>query len=132
MHVVSEMNVVKWKVSKKALKNFPTIIWTGRRVSFWLCVCVCVCLSVCRSVGRSVLWKKLNNFWWNELILLKFSETFQLSTNSFWAMGIEIRLEQAPFVVFIYFPLHLNMQKTCWLWAPTTLKTHPKVWFSHI
>ncbi len=22
--------------------------------------------------------------------------------------------------------------KTCWLWAPTTLKTHQKVWYSHI
>jgi len=24
----------------------------------------------------------------------------------------------------LFFPPHLNMQKTCWLWAPTTLKTH--------
>ncbi len=31
----------------------------------------------------------------------------------------------------LFFP-HLNMQKTCWIWAPTTLKTHQKVWFSHI
>jgi hypothetical protein len=31
----------------------------------------------------------------------------------------------------LFFP-YLNMQKTCWLWAPTTLKTHQKVWFSHI
>jgi hypothetical protein len=27
----------------------------------------------------------------------------------------------APFVVFVNFFPHLNMQKTCWLWAPTTL-----------
>ncbi len=48
------------------------------------------------------------------------------------ALSIEIGLERAPFVVFVYFFPHLNMQKTCWLWAPTTLKTHQKVWFFHI
>ncbi len=45
---------------------------------------------------------------------------------------IEIGLDQAPFVVFVYFFPHLNMWKTCWLWVPTTLKTQQKVWFSHI
>ncbi len=34
---------------------------------------------------------------------------------------------------FGYFFPHLNMQKTCWLWALTTLITHQKVWFfSHL
>ncbi len=71
MHVVSEMNVVKWKVSKKALKIFSHHYMDGKACVF-LTVCVCVSVSVCLSV----LWKKLNNFWWNEWILFKFSETF--------------------------------------------------------
>ncbi len=31
----------------------------------------------------------------------------------------------------LFFP-HLNIQNTCWLWVPATLKTHQKVWFSPI
>jgi hypothetical protein len=40
------------------------------------------------------------------------------------AQTIDIGLEQGPFVVFVNFFPHLNILKTCWLWAPTTLKTH--------
>ncbi len=36
----------------------------------------------------------------------------------------EIGLECTCFVVLVNFFPHLNMQNTCWLWAPTTLRTH--------
>ncbi len=46
---------------------------------------------------------------------------------------IEIGLEHTPFVVSVNFFPHLNMQKSCWLWAPTTLKTHyQSVIFSYL
>ncbi len=40
---------------------------------------------------------------------------------------IEIGLEQAPFVVFVYFFPHLNMQKTLLIMGPKNTKTHQKV-----
>jgi len=71
---VSEANVVKWKGIKNRHKKItPARIWMGVRVS--------VCVSVCVSVWI----KKLNNFWWNERILMKFSGPVQLLASNFWA-----------------------------------------------
>jgi len=61
---------------KKDIKNFTHPYMGGR-----VCVCLCVCLSVCVSI----LIKKLNNFWLNERILMKFSGSAQLLTSNFWA-----------------------------------------------
>ena len=75
---VSEANVVKWKGIKNRHKKIsPARIWMGVRVSVCLSVCLCVCVSV--------RIKKLNNFWWNERILMKFSGPVQLLASNFWA-----------------------------------------------
>ena len=39
-----------------------------------------------------------------------------------YAFTIEIGLEHACFVVLVYFFSSFEHAKTCWLWAPTTLK----------
>ncbi len=68
----SERSEVKG-IKNRHKKNSPARIWMGVHVS--------VCLSVCLSVRI----KKLNNFWWNERILIKFSGPVQLLASNFWA-----------------------------------------------
>ncbi len=63
------------------------------------------------------------NTWFNVFALNQ-----KIATEGAPEKTIEIGLVRAPLVVFVYFFfLHLNMQKTCILWAQTTLKTHQKV-----
>ncbi len=51
---VSEANVVKWKVSKKGIKNLPICIWMGERV------------SVCPSSRKSwITFDGINSSRWN-------------------------------------------------------------------
>ena len=64
MKSVREANVLKWEVSKRALKKFAHPYVDKR---------------------ASVFKKKLNNFGWNEQNLMKFSGLVQLCTSNFWA-----------------------------------------------
>ncbi len=59
-------------------------------------------------------------------------ETIKLTKEAFVTSRHRDRTRASTLCCFCLFFPHLNMQKTCWLWAPTTLKTHQKVWFSHI
>jgi hypothetical protein len=65
----------KVKDIKSRDKKLPACMWTG-------VVCLSVCQFVCLSTVRI---KKLNNFWRNERILMKFSGPVQLLTSNFWA-----------------------------------------------
>jgi hypothetical protein len=56
----SEANVVKWKVSKRASKNFTWLYMNGRA---YVCLSICLCLSVCLSVCQS-WWKNWITFDW--------------------------------------------------------------------
>ncbi len=67
---MSGAHIVKWKVLKRAYKILPIGIWIGG-----------CALSVCVFV--SVLFKKLNNFWWNERILMKFLDPVHLRESIF-------------------------------------------------
>ncbi len=78
----SKANVVKWKVSKKGIKKFHLSVYE------WKGICMSIHMSVCLSVCLSVRIKKLNNFWLNERILMKFSGPVQLLTSNFWLGGV--------------------------------------------
>jgi len=70
---VSKANIVKWKVSTKD-KKLTVCIW------MWSYVSVCL----------SVPMKKLNNFWWNERILMTFQDLSNSVQVIFGVEGVQI------------------------------------------
>jgi len=74
MNGVSDANVVKWKVSKRALKHFVHLHVDGR-------ACISLSLALCVSLSR--LYSCLSFDGMSEMSLLKFSGPVQLCSSNF-------------------------------------------------